>query len=105
MRYKIITTCDNLGLCENCQKDCLNCLNNFVDDYDYLIVDLSDLKQINSFLLSKLMPYMSKVILCGAGDTSLNVIHVMKIDKIIKVVAKVEDAISYVESVSHSVAS
>lgn len=101
--YKILSVCEESTLCPNCNKECLNCLKNFVDDYDFIIFDLAILKTINSFVLSKIRPYMSKSIIYNPSESSKNVLNIMKVDTIIKICKSLEDALSYIDSLQMSI--
>lgn len=97
MRYEIVTLCDRKnGSCDNCPATCLNKLENF-DNLDFIILDLSNLKSINSILITNFMKYNEKIILCCPSTISKNIISILGIDKVIKVFDTVEEAINHLK--------
>ena len=102
MNYQIVTICDKRDrFCENCPTNCLSKLEN-LENLDFIIIDLSNLKSINSILLTNFMKYRKKIILCNPSEISKSIISVMKVDKVMKVFDTVEEAIDFATRQSKS---
>ena len=103
MNYEIITICDKRDrFCVNCPTNCLSKLKN-LEDLDFIIIDLSKLKSINSILITNFMKYRQKIILCNPSEISKNIISIMKIDKIMKVFDTLDKAVDFVTRQSKTI--
>jgi len=96
--YKLIKACEFLYECNSCERNCLNYLNSFINHFDYIIVDLSNLTAINSCMLSKIITNNSKIIVCNVSDISSIIIDSLGVKRVVKIFETLEDAIRYVES-------
>jgi anti-anti-sigma regulatory factor len=72
-------------------------MSDLINFYDYIIIDIGKVESMNSTLLSSILTYKEKIIICNPTPISLNIFSILGIDKFIKVFRSVDDAIIYIE--------
>lgn len=109
MKYKVIKLCDNMyKLCSECETPCFSRLDIMADEYDMLILDIGEIKSMNSTLISSVLSYRDKIVLCNPTPISLNIFTILGVDKFVKIFENIDKAVAYVnegsgiyETVSH----